>query len=119
MALKPFVRVESASLQRRGMLGYWLLNEGDTAEPLECLRFSDKSIHMFGTWGGATVAMVGGNDPAKSQFDDLYDTGGAKITQSAARGAWVVLPNLYVIKPTITGGVGAAITVAVASHGNF
>lgn len=116
MALVAFTRVEMKGIRAGDIFGYWDLRAGDTAAPLVCPRYADKSIHMFGTWDGATIALQGGNDPSLAQFDDIYDYEGTLISQSAARKPWVILPNVFALKPVLSGG-GAATAVRVAIIG--
>lgn len=119
MATVSFKTVEGLKGMRNGdIIGYWELRSGDTALPLICPRYSDKSIYMFGTWGGASIAMKGGNDPDLVDFDDVYDFEGTNIAQTVDRKAWVLLPNVYAIKPVITGGDGTTVVrVAVVGRG--
>lgn len=121
MAEMGFVTVEGSKYLRNGdIFGYWELRVGDTAKPLIVPRYSDKSIHMFGTWGGGSIAMVGGNDPLLSQFDEVYDFEGTTIVQSAARKAWTLLPNVFAIKPVLTGGNGTTVVrVAIVGRGGL
>lgn len=119
MGTVPFKTVEGVKGLRQGdIFGYWELRAGDTALPLVCPRFNDKSVHMFGTWGGGSITMQGGNDPDQAQFDDIYDFEGTVITQTAARKPWIILPNLYTIKPVLTGGDGTTLLrVAIVGRG--
>lgn len=118
MAVAPFVRVETPGAIRNGdFLGYWQMTTGDTAEPLICPRFSDKSIHMFGTWGGGSVTLKGTNDPTLVSYDDIYDYAGDVITQTAAASPWIILPNVYALKPVLTGGSGVSLVLALMGRG--
>lgn len=120
MALIGFKTVEGDKGIRRGdIFGYWQMRAGDTAQPLVCPRFSDKSLHIFGTFDGASVTLKGGNDPAQSSVEDIYDFEGTTITQAAARKPWVILPNVYIIKPVLTGGTGnTLLTIAIVGRGD-
>lgn len=118
MAVAPFIRVEKAGEIRNGdIFGYWQMATGDTAAPLICPRFSDKSIHMFGTWGGGSVTLKGTNDPLITSYDDIYDYAGNVITQTAAKSPWIILPNVYALKPVLTGGSGVSLTIALMGRG--
>lgn len=118
MSLVTFTRVENKGIRQGDIFGYWELRAGDTAQPLLCPRFADKSIHMFGTWDAATINLKGGNDPNLAQFDDIYDFEGTLISQAAARKPWVILPNVFALKPEIVGGGGnAIIRVAMCGRG--
>jgi hypothetical protein len=120
MSIIAFKAFDSNKGVRQGdILGYWLLASGDTAMPLLIPRYADKSVHIFGTFGGATVAMKGSNDPDLVSFDNIYDFEGTDISQTAARKPWIILPNVYALKPTITGGDGTtSLKVAIVGRGS-
>ena len=119
MPVKSFVEVQNKGVRQGDILGKWELKAGDTALPLVCPRYSDKSVHIFGVWGGATVTMKGGNDPALTQYEDMYDPSDVVITQSAARKPWIIFPNVLSVKPEITGGDGTTnLTIVIVGRGN-
>lgn len=118
MSLKSFVEVKNKGVHAGDILGYWELAPGDTAKPLLCPRFNDKSVHIFGTFGGATAKMQITNDPDLGNFEDAYDYEGTVISQSAARAPWVILPNVFAIKPVLTGGSGSLIKVVITGRGD-
>lgn len=35
----------------------------DSGQAVDMSNFSDKTIHFYGTWGGATATLYGSNDP--------------------------------------------------------
>lgn len=118
MSTKGFTIVTSKNLLKGDILGSWNLKAGDTAVPLLCPRYSDKSVHIFGTFGGASVTLQGTNDPALAVYGNIYDSAGTDITQAAAGKPWVILPNVYAIKPVITGGDGTTnLTIAIIGRG--
>lgn len=119
MAVKTFSETVSKGLRAGDIMGAWRLASGDTAQPLICPRYSDKCVHIFGTWGGASVTMKGGNDASLIQFDDMYDPADVTITQTAARKPWIIFPNVYALKPVITGGDGTTdLTIAIVGRGH-
>lgn len=118
MAAVGFKTVDSKGVRVGDILGYWELRAGDTGVPLILPRYSDKSVHIYGTWDGATVTLKGGNDPLLSDMEDIYDFEGTVITQTVNRSPWVILPNVYAIKPVITGGGGSSLLrIAVNGRG--
>lgn len=119
MAVVGFTRVNNpGALRETDILGYWVLTPGDTASPLLCPRFADKTIHMFGTWGGATVKLQESNDPNLSSYQDAYDVTSTAISKTADGALQVLITNPYAIKPVITGGSGSSVTVAVMGRGD-
>lgn len=120
MAIKTFITTQSKGIRAGDIMGAWRLALGDTAQPLLCPRYSDKSVHIFGTWGGASVTLKGGNDEALAQFDDMYDPADVVITQTAARKPWIIFPNVYALKPVLSGGDGTTdLYIAIVGRGNM
>lgn len=118
MAVKGFTQSTSKGIRAGDIAGKWNLKAGDTAAPLLCPRYSDKSVHIFGVWGGATVTLRGGNDDQLAQFEDMYDPSAVSIVQSAAHAPWIVFPNVLALKPVISGGDGTTdLTVAIVGRG--
>lgn len=73
----------------------------------------DRSIQVFGTFGGATVAVVGSNDGVN--WAPLHDEAGVVLTFTAA-GAHAIVENfLYISCGLSVAGTGAAITASVLS----
>lgn len=106
MPLKTFTEIPSKGIQRGDIFGSWELSASDTAAPLVCPRYNDKSVHIFGTWGGATVSLQASNDPDLATFGDAYDPEGTVISQTSNNKPWVIFPNVFAIKPVISGGDG-------------
>lgn len=118
MSIKSFTHAVNKGVRNGDIFGSWNLKVDDTAKPLECPRFNDKSVQIFGVWGGATVELLCSNDPAGSNFQDCYDFEGTKITQTSDRKPWVILPLVYALKPVITGGDGTTdLYVAIVGRG--
>lgn len=73
----------------------------------------DRSVQVAGTFGGATVAVVGSNDG--TNWAPLHDESGVALTFTAA-GAHAIVENmLYIACGLSAVGVGAAISAYVLS----
>lgn len=72
------------------------------------------SFQVTGTFGGATVALHGSNDDVS--YFPLKDVAGAAIGLTAA-GLVELSSAAIFIKPVITGGAGASLTIIVSSRG--
>lgn len=77
------------------------------------VAFADKTVHVDGTFGGATVTLVGSNDGIT--FFGLSDPQGAAISFAVA-GLVAVLENPRYIKPLLTGGAASSIDVMLVGR---
>ncbi len=73
-------------------------------------RWRQKSIQVFGTFGGATVVLQGSNDG--TNWAGLTKDGTAAVSFTAAGIATVWEDTLYV-RPVTSGGAGSSIDVIV------
>lgn len=79
------------------------LAANDDGEPIRLVTFSDRSIQVSGTFGGASITIGGSNDG--ETYHALHDTAGDPITlTSAALKGIVELPVF--LKPRVFGGDG-------------
>lgn len=100
------------------------LANGDTGQPLESAKLSDKTAQIFGTFGaGGSITLQGSNDPrvlsapSSAVWVDLTDTTETALTFTTASGAQI-LQNYRFIRPTVTAGDGTtALTVVLCSKG--
>ncbi len=116
MPTKAFKEINVKGIRNGDLFGQWELAAGDEGSALICPRYNDKSIQMFGEWDGATVGLMVTNDPSLQNWHEAYDFEGVTISQTADRKPWVILPNVYAIKPVVTGG-GASTAISVAIMG--
>lgn len=86
----------------------------DDGAPVRLAVYSDRSIQVAGTFGGASVTIGGSNDGVT--YHALTDTAGDPLTlTSAALKAIVELP-VY-IKPRVFGGDGTTnLTITLAGR---
>ena len=73
----------------------------------------DRSVIVSGTFGGATVAIVGSNDG--TNWAPLHDESGVALTFTAL-GAHAIVENfLYISAGLSVAGTGATITASILS----
>ena len=88
---------------------------GDEGSPLTCAQYADKTMQVAGTFGGATVSLLGSNNGV--DWAVLHDTMGAVITVATAKHTLVADSCVYV-KPVINGGDGTtALVVTILMKG--
>ncbi len=82
----------------------WVLEANETGDKVEVPRHSDKTIHIFGSFGG-TVTIEGGCDPdGTADFVILEDNLGNALSFTAA-SVKLVGPNAYKMGPKAGAGV--------------
>ncbi len=82
----------------------WVLEANETGVKVDVPRHSDKTVHIFGTFGG-TVTIEGGCDPdGTSDFVTLEDNLGNSLSFTAA-DIKLIGPNVYKIGPKAGAGV--------------
>ena len=86
------------------LLYRWILTADETGDKVDVPRHNDKTVHLFGTFGGA-VTIEGGLDPdGSSDFITLDDHLGSNLSFTAA-GCKAVAQNVYKIGPKAGSGV--------------
>lgn len=104
----------------------WVLWEGvngtGSGVPIKSPKFSDKTVHFFGTWGGATFVMQGSNDPranpehanhASADWITLTDAQGNAISKTTTNAGEVIEENYMWIRPLASGGTGTDMDIAI------
>lgn len=90
------------------------LHADDDGEPVRLAVYSDRSIQVAGTFGGASVTIGGSNDGAT--YHALTGTDGQTLTLTAGALRQVVELPVF-IKPRVFGGDGTTdITVVLAGR---
>ena len=88
----------------RGTLHLWSwrnLKLDDAGSSVEWSRLSDRSVHVYGTWGGASLVMEGSNDDTNmAQLDNLR---GVAISVSA-NAIFGILQIAAYVRPRVVGG---------------
>lgn len=101
------------NMLERGTLITWTwtgLHLNDTGDQVEWSRLADRSVHVYGTWGGASVIMEGSNDG--SNFVTLDDLTGIAISKSA-NALFGILQIAAYIRPRVVGGDGTTSLTAI------
>lgn len=108
-------RANAVSLgpRKASVLATWVLANNESGQILNAIGFNDKSIHVYGTFGGATVTMKGGNVNDATKFETLKDFDGTNLTFTAA-GINSTRDNVGFMQPVISGGDGTtALTIVI------
>lgn len=88
--------------------------QDDDGAPVRLAVFSDRSIQVIGTFGGASVTIGGSNDG--TNYHALTDTSGESLALTSATLKQIVELPVY-IKPRIFGGNGTTnLTVILAGR---
>ena len=86
--------------------------EGDSSTVLTLPNGNNEvTVHIYGTVGGSTVAVVG--SLVGVQFNTVDDAYGTAMSYTAIGVVKPIGPALNAIKVTVTGGSGVAVTVDV------
>lgn len=90
------------------------VTEADTCQPIATPKHSDKSVHVYGTFGGATAALHGSNNDGTT-FAALNTPASVAIAITAD-GIKAVLENTQQVKPVATGGAAQSLSVGLLVH---
>lgn len=83
---------------------------GDASPTIELCEWSDRSVQVAGTFGGATVTVEGSNDGAN--WATLNDAQGNALEITAAKIKQLLEVVRY-MRASVTGGAGTSLTVTV------
>lgn len=83
----------------------------DTCNPISYPQFTDKSVHVSGTFGGGSVAIKGSNN-AGASYAALNDPSSTAIaiTQETIKA---ILENTVLVQPVISGGTSMSVTISM------
>jgi hypothetical protein len=82
----------------------------DTLAPVSLPQRADRTIQAFGTFGGATISMMGSNDGTHYAF--LNDAFGNQIgITAAANGLKQITESSLWVQPATANGSGSSLTV--------
>jgi hypothetical protein len=116
MAIIPLTSVNRGNCQTLTWAG---MTTDDTGQPWERADYQDKTVQIFGNFGGtASVSIYGSNDPrvitdpANAVWFVLTDPSSTAITKTAAAGEQI-LENPRWIRPVTTLGSTPSITVII------
>jgi hypothetical protein len=84
------------------------LAAGDTGSAVRYSGAADRTVQIFGTFGGATVALQGSLDG--THWSPLTDAQGTAIA-ATADALEIVTELVRFVRPAVTGGSGVSVTV--------
>ena len=87
------------------------VTENDTCAAIALPAFSDKSVHFYGTFGGATVVLKGSNN-AGATYVGLKDPSSTAISATSEK-INAVLENTELVQPVASGGSGQSLSIAL------
>jgi hypothetical protein len=90
------------------------LANGDVGEQIILTRFNDRTVSIDGTFSGATVNIQGSNDG--TNWYNMYDVFGNSIAATVGKLITLTEVPLYV-RPSVSAGAGASITVIACGVG--
>ena len=88
------------------------MGNADTGTSSSVPEYSDKTVQITGTFGGATVTLQGSNDD--TNWTTLTDIQGTALAVTAADISLVAENPLYV-RAITTGGTGTDVDVIIAA----
>jgi len=116
MAVQTYAGTKVIGFAERATLFTWAaLLTGNTGAPVEKPTFSDRSVQVAGTFGGATCTIQGSNNGA--DWVTLTDPAGVALTFTST-GLKQILQVTKYIRPSITGGAAASIDVSLLVVGD-
>jgi hypothetical protein len=104
------------------MMTQWTnIGDADTCQGVQLAGFPDQTIEVSGTFGGATIQILGSNSSTDGTagtgtwytLTDPLGTGNA--VQFSAAGLKVLLHNPLWIRPSTSGGSGSSLNVYLVS----
>lgn len=103
------VSVEEA--EGRTFVATWPdMTTNDVGAPVRYAGAADRSVQVFGTFGGATVTLEGTLEGVAANWSTLNDAQGNAIEITAAK-IEAVTELVRQIRPKVTGGTGTSVTV--------
>jgi hypothetical protein len=95
------------------LVAEWLnITEADTSLPeIEMAEYGDRSVHIWGTFGGGTLSMVGRNSQSANQIV-LVDPQGNAINATTEKLEQLLELTRFAC-PKIAGATGASVNVAM------
>lgn len=112
--IKPTVTAVGVGNNAAQLVIWTPVTEADTCAPVSFPDLTDRSVHAYGTFGSATVAVHGSNNNGVS-FVALNDPGGTVIGITSEK-IKAILENSQQIKPVMSGGSSQALSVAILFH---
>lgn len=95
------------------------LSNVDDGQPIDWSAHADRSVQVFGTFGGATCVIQGSNDLQNpTNWNTLTDLQGNALSFTAA-GLEQVAEGTCWVRPLVSGGAGpTSVTVQMLLRGS-
>lgn len=107
MATRSYSVVQTPLHQMATTVEWAGLLAGDDGQPLLMAHYGDKCLHIFGTFGGATVGIEGSNEDTLTAPNDVGLTDPTQtLIALTGKGIKQILENPLWIRPKVTGGDG-------------
>ena len=112
MAEQPYDIIDDFIKNRSRYISWSGLANGDTGQPIPIAGHSDKTVHIYGTFGaGGTVALEGSNDPrvlsdpGNAVWTTMNDAQALSLSATSER-IDMVIENPRFIRPNASAGDG-------------
>jgi len=115
MATVNYTSVPSTSHGDNYRVVTWtpLTNTNVDGQPFQMPTFSDRTVHVLGTFGGATLTFQGSNDGAN--WLTLVDPQGNALTWTTSDRLETCLDSPLHVRPLLSGGAGSSLTVIMVA----
>lgn len=107
MATVP-VSVEEG--ESRTFIARWVLGPGDDGEPIRYSGAVERTIQIFGSFGGASVAIEGTLELTPTTWLPITDVQGNAINANSNK-LETITELVRHLRPKVTGGSGTTVTV--------
>ncbi len=95
----------------------WVLTTADgVGDFVQIPRYFDKTVHVFGTFGGGTVDFIGSNEPDPPTNGIVMEDMDANPATVTAAALLVLKEVPRVFRPQLVGSAGATVTVIVVGR---
>jgi hypothetical protein len=119
MADKQVLYSNLETIEARNVRAKWVLGNADEGEWSPLPIMPDKSVHIFGTYGGATIVIQGSNeDGTPTAPVTLTDPQGNALSFTVTDRLEQILENPARIRPVTSGGTGTSLTVIICAKGD-
>lgn len=95
----------------------WNLAQGETGDSESFVWAADKTIQVFGTFGGATVVLEGSCQNTPTNWEGLTDPQGVAISGTAAMLASITEIVAHARPRVVGGDVTTAVTCVLLMRG--
>lgn len=95
----------------------WVLTTADNVGDFFTFpRFFDKTVHVFGTFGGGAVDFIGSNEPGAPTNGVAMEDMDANPAQATGNALLVLKEVPRQMRPQLIGSTGATVTVIVVGR---